>query len=154
MAALSMLLVSCKTLVYGPIEESLNTAWVGSTHADVVRSYGVPDREASDGADGLVLVYEKEYRKTYASAGPEGVFGPDYDVTSYSDKEYTHFYLDSNGIVYQVRSNLQEPVGKKIHWGNTIFCGAAGAAAVGCLISYIAHDVQMNRDIDDVRFNY
>jgi len=51
--------VSCSETVYAPIENSLNAAWVGKTRADVIRSYGAPDRESSDGENGMILIYER-----------------------------------------------------------------------------------------------
>jgi len=131
--------VSCSETVYAPIENSLNAAWVGKTRADVIRSYGAPDRESSDGENGMILIYERGVEQSYASSR-HGVFEsdfPDYNVTTYYEKDYTHFYVNEQNSVYLVKSNLVEPSGKKIDWPNTILVGASGAAAAGMLIWYL-----------------
>ena len=50
--------VSCTTYRYVSATPDLQSAWIGKTHADVVRAYGAPTRECSDGADGYILIYE------------------------------------------------------------------------------------------------
>ena len=53
--------VSCTTTRYISREPSMKTEWVGRSHADIVRSFGAPSREVSDGATGMILVYEELY---------------------------------------------------------------------------------------------
>ena len=52
---------SCSTTRYVSSEPSLKAEWVGRSHADIVRNFGAPTREVSDGADGVILVYESFY---------------------------------------------------------------------------------------------
>ena len=34
------------------------TRWIGRTANDIIMTYGAPDREASDGSDGTIIIYE------------------------------------------------------------------------------------------------
>lgn len=53
--------VSCTTTKYISREPSMKAEWIGRSHADIVRSFGAPSREVSDGAEGVILVYENVY---------------------------------------------------------------------------------------------
>ena len=53
--------VSCTTPRYVSRQPSMEVEWIGRTHADIVRAFGAPSREVSDGADGVILVYEEMY---------------------------------------------------------------------------------------------
>ncbi len=59
-----------------------------------------PNWEISDGADGMVLVYE---RTTTTSSTHE--FMERYTTTTEENRVFKEFYLDAGGICYNVRSN-------------------------------------------------
>jgi|GEM_PF-2535764 len=121
-------LSSCATSHLVSQEANMNAAWVGKTHADVIQTYGAPDREVTDGNNGLVLIYEKLTTRshTYSYGGPwygpwGGPWGPDYNTTMYTDRDYVHFYVNPTGNVYQVKTNLMASDGTKtIDAGTTI----------------------------------
>ena len=119
-ALLLISLSSCST--YVSIEPQANKEWQGKTHAEIIESYGAPDREVSDGAGGKILVYENTYTEIRTDMSPMwgGVYGFYYDVmgprdlntTSETHVDYAHFYVDSKGICYKVATNMEKEVKK------------------------------------------
>ena len=91
---------SCSIPRFVPIESSLQEQWPGRTHAEIIREFGAPNREISDGADGMVLVYE---RTTTTSSTHE--FMERYTTTTEENRVFKEFYIDARGICYNVRSN-------------------------------------------------
>ena len=71
------------------------TRWIGRTANDIIMTYGAPDREASDGSDGTIIVYEDfvTVRKSSVKS----------DV-----RYYIEFFIDSQKVCYHVRTNLSE----------------------------------------------
>ena len=92
--------VSCSIPRYVPIESSLQEQWPGRTHAEVIREFGAPDREISDGADGVVLVYERTTTTTRTEE-----FMERYTTTIEENRVFKEFYIGADGICYNVRSN-------------------------------------------------
>jgi hypothetical protein len=85
--------------------EYYNNLYKGSTHNQIVRDFGAPDRDVSDGAGGYILVYEK-----FRSSSRVDSFGNvDYDV----DKSYIQFFMNDQGICYEVRTNWIAPETQK-----------------------------------------
>jgi len=150
--AISLFASSCSVTTYAPIEDSLTLTWKGKTHAQVIDEYGAPDRETSDGKDGVILIYEKTVEETHASPSTPGRYGPDYDVTTYENKEYTHFYIDRRGIVTKVKSNLEAPSGKRIDWGQTCIVGVLGVALTAMIISHISDRSDARQEIRNMGF--
>ena len=77
---------------------TLQEEWIGRTHSDIVRAFGAPSRECSDGADGYILIYES--------------FRTDYDTwmdgsikSSSEHRDFKEFYVGADGVCYDVRSN-------------------------------------------------
>jgi len=111
---------ACST--YVSLEPLANKEWQGKTHAQIIQSYGAPDRETSDGQGGIILVYESETTEIHTDVTPSGFGGfygfyydfysPGRDVrtTTETKVEYAHFYLDAKGICYKVATNLQKEV--------------------------------------------
>lgn len=100
--------VSCTTARYVPSEPHLNAEWVGRSHADIVRNFGVPSREASDGADGIILVYEEMYTTLETEE-----FMSTLTTTSKNHRTFKEFALDADGTCVHVRSNEEMVDGKK-----------------------------------------
>ena len=77
--------------------------WVGSTTTDILTQMGDPDRIDDDGKGGSILVYESA--PDYNS--------PDYDIldpdTAARTRKYARFYLDREGVCYQVDTNRNLP---------------------------------------------
>ena len=74
-------------------------------------SFGVPDREASDGAGGVVLVYEDIRTVTSRSGKKEKDFVSSDDIYKSSEttsqiRRYAEFFLDGENYCYNVRTNL------------------------------------------------
>jgi len=73
----------------------------GHTHGQIVKEYGAPDREVSDGEDGYILVYETYHTSSHV------------DSMGYVDhsvrKSYIQFFMDRNGVCYNVKTNKLAP---------------------------------------------
>lgn len=115
--------VSCSTPRYVSTQPDLQAEWVLRSHADIVRAFGAPSREVSDGADGEILVYEEFYTS----------YDPDY-TTSRELRNYKEFYLDAEGICYDVRSNETVENGRKFDFASTFW---TILPALLCVIPYI-----------------
>lgn len=100
--------VSCTTARYVPSEPRLNAEWVGRSHADIVRNFGAPSREVSDGADGIILVYEEMYSTLETEE-----FMSKLTTTSKNHRNFKEFALDADGNCVHVRSNEEMVDGKK-----------------------------------------
>ena len=121
--------VSCSVTKYVSREPSMKAEWTGRTHADIVRNFGAPTREVSDGADGLILVYESFYT-THESEK----FGSELTTTSEEHRNFKEFSLGTDGICYDVRTNEMMEDGKEKSLGTTLLV-SAGAAVVGVFIT-------------------
>jgi len=110
---------SCITVTKIPISTILDD-YKGRTEAEVIRTLGKPDKVSSDGKGGKILDFEKS---------TEDDPGQPLEVSSsmWSDRKisntsntvnYVKLYLDSNGKVYDYKSNFEdfqqtEPAPKK-----------------------------------------
>ena len=77
--------------------------WVGSTTEDIIKTMGDPSRIDSDGKGGSIIVYESA----------PNYDDPNYDIldpeASKQHRQYARFYLDNEGICYQVDTNRPLP---------------------------------------------
>ena len=112
------------------VEEELTQRWAGKEYSDIVQSYGAPDRIASDGKDGSILVYENvsTVLKTEKSLSFD-----DYTTKISEEKEFMHFFLNPEGFCYLVKTNKLVPDtarGKASNrfWTTTLI--TIGAAAI------------------------
>lgn len=88
-----------RTYVSG--SDYFNSTYRGHTHGQIVKEYGAPDREVSDGEDGYILVYE-----TYHTSSHVDHMGfVDHSVR----KIYIQFFMDKNGVCYNVKTNKLAP---------------------------------------------
>ena len=71
------------------------TRWIGRTANDIIMTYGAPDREASDGSDGTIIIYE-DFETVRKSSVKSNV------------RYYIEFFIDSQKVCYHVRTNLSE----------------------------------------------
>lgn len=108
--------VSCSVPRYVSLEPDLQDEWILRSHAEIVRSFGAPNREVSDGADGQILVYEDFY-----TTHETDEFMGDYTTTSQEYRNFKEFYLNADGICYDVRTNESIQSGRRIDWVETIF---------------------------------
>lgn len=118
----TMALCSCSNMVQVSLEPDANAYWKGKTHSEIVQTYGAPDREASDGAGGMIIIYEQtETTVNTYSNGPvyDGFYGFYYHMAGPTSTEvsteinYAHFYIGKDGICYKVCTNLTKEVDKK-----------------------------------------
>lgn len=122
---------SCSTAVkYISLEQSYNDQWVGRSHADIVTTYGAPDRVESDGLDGKILVYETI---TMVSESREKFSGV-YDNVSKSEKEFTHFFVGADNRCYTVKTNLVEADPESVRKSKRVFWTSYG---VGCGVLFV-----------------
>lgn len=118
--------VSCSVPRYISVEPELQDEWVLRSHAEIVQSFGAPSREVSDGEDGRILVYEDFYT-TYET----DEFMGDYATTTQEYCDFKEFYINADGICYDVRSNETIQSGRRIDWLETIFATLLiGASAI------------------------
>ena len=108
--------VSCSVPRYVSVEPDLQDEWIFRSHAEIVRSFGAPSREVSDGAEGRSLVYE-DFDTTHET----DEFMGDYTTTSQEYRNFKEFYLNKDGICYDVRTNETIQSGRRIDWLETIF---------------------------------
>ncbi|MBR5955599.1 MAG: hypothetical protein IK022_03515 [Bacteroidales bacterium] len=92
--------------------EEYQTRWIGRPATDILMTYGAPDREASDGSDGTMLIYEdfKTVRNSTSKTETIGHIDPEHVKTSTESKVryYIEFFIDSQKVCYHVRTNLSE----------------------------------------------
>ncbi|MBP5567068.1 MAG: hypothetical protein J6X57_06270 [Bacteroidales bacterium] len=112
--------------------EYYNSLYQGQSHEQIVKDFGAPDREVSDGADGYILVYEKYYSTSrYDSMGY---------VDREVDKSYIQFFIDKQGICYNVMTNRLSPDQQKA-LAKTIgigFGAISGLTTVGFIAILVA----------------
>lgn len=102
----AIMISSCATVKYIPMEEEYNKEWKNRSYSEIVMEYGAPDRVEYDGKDGSILVYEKITTIETTDVNTHfGMFDPDYKTMISTDKEYVHFFLGRDDICYLVKSN-------------------------------------------------
>lgn len=120
--ALGMAVCSCSNTKYVSAQPEVEAAWVGKTYSDIVQVNGAPDRESSDGNDGIILIYEnvRTYANTYGNNYGPGWYGPWYGgrSSSYSTEvrneiDYIQFFIGTDKVCYKVKTNLMKPLKKE-----------------------------------------
>ena len=109
-AAMFLCLSSCSILRSG-LQAPDTSYWYGKSRNAIMMSFGVPDREASDGAGGVVLVYEDISTVTSKNGKKEKDYVTDEPVyksseSTYQVRRFVEFFLDVDGSCYNVRTNL------------------------------------------------
>ena len=142
-------LSSCSTTRYVSAQDDYNAIWRGHSYAEIINAFGAPDRETADGADGIILVYERTTVTTSTTAdgymyrpyfyGPfGGPWGPTIRTTTETDKDYVHFYVNKEDKCYAVRTNQMKADGKEINTPLTVatatFCTLLGVGIIGGII--------------------
>lgn len=100
---LSAVLVLTSCSVTRKVSTAPAQPWVGSTTEEIIKAMGDPDRIDSDGKGGSIIVYESA----------PNYDDPNYDIldpeASKRPRQYARFYLDNEGICYQVDTNRPLP---------------------------------------------
>jgi len=128
-ALLAAGLVSCST-VYVSVEPEANAKWQGKSHAEIVQTYGAPNRVDEDGLGGKILVYEETRIVQSSVAQSTPAYGPyrpglwgfyhqmsqpintTVSTTAETETDYAHFFINEKGICYLVKTNLEKPKDK------------------------------------------
>lgn len=114
-------LVSCYTTRYVPINDEMNT-WVGHTEHDLILSKGAPSISSDDGDGGKVLSYRQTNYTTVATPASytnNGFINPSIARTN-ENTTYMDFYVNSSGVIYNWRTNIQKEERKDNPTGTTI----------------------------------
>ncbi|SRR6266508_5471973 len=77
--------------------DSMMASWMGHHQSELIASWGPPQRTASDGAGGTVLIY-LEYRSQVGRTG--SVLGA---LTAGGSVAERMFYVNADGIIYRWR---------------------------------------------------
>jgi hypothetical protein len=84
-------LMACAT---GPSKKEIHESWLGAHKSQLIKSWGPPNRYASDGKGGEILIYEKS-RTTGAI-----ISGTYFETTNV---KFSEFYVNENGYIYYYR---------------------------------------------------
>lgn len=105
---------SCRTYYSVSKASDYTNAYVGKTHNDIVYALGAPDRQTSDGSGGTILIYEDFTTQSVATAHNVNYYTGTYTpgATSTTHTDYAHFYINSNGKCYNVKTNHKKTVSK------------------------------------------
>lgn len=76
---LALLLVACVS------QQKIMDSWIGSTKQQLIGAWGPPERTASDGGTGEILIYSSSF------------FQPNINATEYV---YRMMYVDRDGKIY------------------------------------------------------
>jgi hypothetical protein len=132
---------SCTVYNYKTIskEKEYQEMYIGKTHNQIVTTLGAPDKQFSDGAEGVIIIYENSVFNsdinTYKGSG---------SATTKEYKDHIQFFINKSGICYDVKTNITETIeeiDEEATKNNTrggvaftLFC-AAFATAV-CIIGF------------------
>ncbi len=111
-AALFLCLSSCSILRSSQSQVPDTSYWYGKSRNAIMMSFGIPDREASDGAGGVVLVYEDISTVTSKNSKKEKNFVTDEPVYESSEtvsqvRRFAEFFLNMDDSCYNIRTNLR-----------------------------------------------
>lgn len=98
---------SCTVYNYTTIskEKEYQEMYVGKTHNQIVTTLGAPDKQFSDGAEGVIIIYENSVFNsninTYKGSG---------SATTKEYKDHIQFFINKSGICYDVKTNITETI--------------------------------------------
>ncbi|MBR5643468.1 MAG: hypothetical protein IKW77_04720 [Salinivirgaceae bacterium] len=98
--ACSVLLTSCHSTQYVSLQDDYNAKLNGKTHAEIIELLGPPDRTASNGKDGEILIYEVKSQK---GSSANGKFTNSINLTE--TKKQTNVFIDGNKVCYNVTTD-------------------------------------------------
>ena len=134
---LVLLYSSCTSTVYLSKQSDYYNQYVGQSERSIIRAWGAPTRETSDGDTGKILVYEQLSSTTSSSSGTmassSALTGPiiTSDATSSitTSTAFAQFFMDKDGICYDVKTNHVKE-GKELSKGKTIGLIAGSLAGI------------------------
>jgi hypothetical protein len=94
-------------------------SWIGSSKKDLIMSWGPPDRIASDGGDGEILVYAKQVyvpaQTGISTVGSDGNVHTSSGTPSRTYWDYKLFYINKNSIIYHWLTRRESVPPKEIN---------------------------------------
>ena len=133
------LFTSCTVYKYTTIskEEEYKKEYVGKSHNEIVTTLGAPDKQFSDGAEGIIIIYENSVFEsninTYKGSG---------SATTIESKGYMQFFINKSGICYDVKTNHTETIeeideeASKNYTYNSL-CGSIFAVIIGLFCVFV-----------------
>ena len=133
------LFTSCTVYKYTTIskEEEYKKEYVGKSHNEIVTTLGAPDKQFSDGAEGIIIIYENSVFEsninTYKGSG---------SATTIESKGYMQFFINKSGICYDVKTNHTETIeeideeASKNYTSNSLF-GSIFAVIIGLFCVFV-----------------
>ena len=133
------LFTSCTVYKYTTIskEEEYKKEYVGKSHNEIVTTLGAPDKQFSDGAEGIIIIYENSVFNsninTYKGSG---------SATTIESKGYMQFFINKSGICYDVKTNHTETIeeideeASKNYTYNSL-CGSIFAVIIGLFCVFV-----------------
>lgn len=104
---LMVIVSSCKpTENFTEKQNAAMDSWVGSHKSEIILQKGPPDRVASDGLDGEILIWEGTRTITSGGSAWPTVDGKGYIYTApvtVTKDWYRMYYVNSSGIIYSWR---------------------------------------------------
>lgn len=97
------------------------TTFTMKRHADIVRNFGAPSREVSDGAEGGILVYEDVYTTLETDQS-----GSTLTTTKKDHRNFKEFSLGPDDICYNVWTNEKMADGKQFSPETTLLSAIGG----------------------------
>lgn len=150
LVAVPFLFSSCSVTQYASAQEDYNSFWAGRSYADIIKAYGAPARETSDGQNGVILIYEQAQVVSTTEAdyplygyGPYpyyrrwGIFGPSLRTVTATTNDYVHFYITEDNVCYAVKTNQMKPVGEKVDGLLTTMAVIGGISFTGVLLGFL-----------------
>lgn len=158
LAVLPFLMNSCTTTRYVSVEPEFNQQWVGHTFADIINTFGAPDRQTENGNGGVILIYENFSTSSTTTGDYWGYgygwyypfHGPTYRTTVTTDRQYAHFYIGEDYKCYLVRTNYLKADGREYSPTKTIIGTAVGATVGIAVIEGISTRIAYERAVDDM----
>lgn len=127
------LFTSCTVYKYTTIskEEEYKKEYVGKSHNQIVTTLGAPDKQFSDGAEGIIIIYEKSVFEsdinTFKGSG---------SATTIESKGYIQFFINKSGICYDVKTNHTETIEEIDEEAskNKTLVGVVGGIYLSCFV--------------------
>ena len=123
----SVLLSSCTVTNFISMKDELTSKFIGMQQHEIIKMLGAPNRETSDGLDGVIMVYEdsEAYSTTVMSYG--------YAFTrTRKNTEFLELYINKDKVCYDLNTNYTRPE-VETDAASTVFAvigGLLGAAAL------------------------
>ena len=134
--------MSCRTTYNVSLQPDLEDVFVGRTYAEIIDVLGAPDRVTPDGRGGEIIIYEDIHLITDGTMNP---WTRNISLVTDSSKGYTHLYINSGNVCYQVRTNREKEV-SEFSLGKTIgLVAGLGTGSILLLINLANQNNQKNK---------